>query len=166
MRLRTLQFWQVLALTILALALPFSLLAQQQPSTVMKPPPPPAATPTPAPAAAAPVHHGAIAEEIVARVNNDIITLSDYDKAEQALRHDVTEECQGCPPERVEAMYKDKQKDLLRDLIDQELLIQRGKDEGISVEADVIKQLDEVRRQNKLASLDDLEKAVEGEGLS
>ena len=63
-------------------------------------------------------------------------------------------------------MYKDKQKDLLRDLIDQQLLAQRGKDEGISVEADVIKQLDEVRKQNNLASLDDLEKAVEGEGLS
>jgi peptidyl-prolyl cis-trans isomerase SurA len=107
-----------------------------------------------------------VAEEIVARVNNDIITLSDYSKAEQALRHDVTEECQACPPERVETMYRDKQKDLLRDLIDQQLLIQRGKDEGISVEADVIKQLDEVRKQNNLASLDDLEKAVESEGLS
>jgi peptidyl-prolyl cis-trans isomerase SurA len=166
MRLRTSQLWQVPALTILALALPFSLFAQQQPSTVIKPPPPPAATPTPAPAAAAPVHHGAIAEEIVARVNNDIITLSDYAKAEQALRHDVTEECQACSPERLETMYKDKQKDLLRDLIDQQLLAQRGKDEGISVEAEVIKQLDEVRKQNNLASLDDLEKAVEGEGLS
>ncbi len=102
----------------------------------------------------------------MARVNNDIITLSDYEKAEQALRHDVTEECQGCSPERVETMYKDKQKDLLRDLIDQQLLSQRGKDEGISVEAEVIKQLDQVRKQNNLASLDDLEKAVEGEGLS
>ncbi len=166
MRLRTSQFLQLLAFTMLALALPFSVFAQQQPSTVIKPPPPPAATPTAAPAAAAPVHHGVVTEEIVARVNNDIITLSDYEKAEQALRHDVTDECQACAPERVEAMYKDKQKDLLRDLIDQQLLVQRGKDEGISVEADVIKQLDEVRKQNNLASLDDLEKAVESEGLS
>ncbi len=150
MRTRTSQILQLLAPTILALALPFLVFAQQQPSTVVNPPPSHAPTLSPTPAAAtpaAPVHHGAIAEEIVARVNNDIITLSDYDKAEQALRHDVTEECQGCPPERVEAMYKDKQKDLLRDLIDQQLLIQRGKDEGISVEADVIKQLDEVRKQ-------------------
>jgi peptidyl-prolyl cis-trans isomerase SurA len=169
MRARTSQFLQLIALTILALALPFSVFAQQQPSTVVNPPPSPAPTPSPTPAAAtpaAPVHHGVVAEEIVARVNNDIITLSDYAKAEQALRHDVTEECQACPPERVETMYRDKQKDLLRDLIDQQLLIQRGKDEGISVEADVIKQLDEVRKQNNLPSLDDLEKAVESEGLS
>jgi peptidyl-prolyl cis-trans isomerase SurA len=169
MRARTSQFLQLLALTILALALPFSVFAQQQPSTVIKPPPAPTPAPTPAPVAAAPaapVHHGLVAEEIVARVNNDIITLSDYAKAEQALRNDVTEECQACPPERVETMYRDKQKDLLRDLIDQQLLVQRAKDEGISVEADVIKQLDEVRKQNNLASLDDLEKAVESQGLS
>ena len=33
---------------------------------------------------------------------------------------------------------------------------------GISVETDVIKRLDDVRKQNNLASLEDLEKAVEG----
>src|ERR1700759_909676 len=136
MRARTSQSLQLLALPILALGLPFSVFAQQQPSTVIKPPPAPTSEPPTAAAAApaAPVHHGVVAEEIVARVNNDIITLRDYSKAEQALRHDVTEECQACPPERVETMYRDKQKDLLRDLIDQQLLIQRGKDEGISVE--------------------------------
>lgn len=166
MRLRTSQVLQLLALTILALGFQFSIFAQQQPSTVIKPPPPPPTPASVAAAPAAPVHHGVVAEEIVARVNNDIITLSDYEKAEQALRHDVTEECQACAPERVETMYRDKQKDLLRDLIDQQLLVQRAKDEGISVEADVIKQLDEVRKQNNLASLDDLEKAVESEGLS
>jgi len=92
--------------------------------------------------------------------------LTDYAKAEVALKQDVAEECQGCAPDRMEAMYKDKQKDLLRDMIDQQLLVQRGKDEGVSVETDVIKRLDDVRKQNGLASLDDLEKAVESQGLS
>jgi len=50
-------------------------------------------------------------------------------------------------------------------LIDQQLLVQRAKDQGLSVEADVIKRLDEVRKQNNLQSMEDLEKAVEGEGL-
>ncbi|HTP45106.1 MAG TPA: peptidylprolyl isomerase [Candidatus Acidoferrum sp.] len=148
-------------IALLAMALPASLFAQQQPSMVIKPPPAPA----PAPAAAS-THHGLIVEEIVARVNNDIISLTDYQKAEEALHHDVSEDCQGCPPDRLDAMYKDKVKDLLRDLIDQQLLIQRAKDEGISVETDVIKRLDDVRKQNNLASLDELEKAVESQGLS
>ena len=148
-------------IALFATALPGALFAQQQPSMVIKPPPAPA----PAPAAAS-THHGLIVEEIVARVNNDIISLTDYQKAEEALHHDVSEDCQGCPPDRLDAMYKDKVKDLLRDLIDQQLLIQRAKDEGISVETDVIKRLDDVRKQNNLASLDELEKAVESQGLS
>jgi len=148
-------------IALFTVALPGSLFAQQQPSMVIKPPP----APTPAPAAAS-THHGLIVEEIVARVNNDIISLTDYQKAEEALHHDVSEDCQGCPPDRLDAMYKDKVKDLLRDLIDQQLLIQRAKDEGISVETDVIKRLDDVRKQNNLASLDELEKAVESQGLS
>jgi peptidyl-prolyl cis-trans isomerase SurA len=109
---------------------------------------------------------GVIVEEIIARVNNSIITLSDYQKADASLREEIAHECQTCTVDKAEAMYRDRQKDLLRDLIDQQLLVQRGKDEGISVETDLIKRLDEVRKENKLASLEDLEKAVEGEGLS
>lgn len=109
---------------------------------------------------------GTIVEEIVARVNNDIITLSDFQKAEAALRSEIAQDCQNCATERLTALYTERHKDLLRDLIDQQLLIQRGKDEGLSVESDVIKRLDEVRKQNNLPTLDDLEKAVEGEGMS
>ena len=109
---------------------------------------------------------GTIVEEIVARVNNDIITLSDYQKAEASLRTEIAQDCQNCTPDRLNTLYTERHKDLLRDLIDQQLLIQRGKDENISVESDVIKRLDEVRKQNNHPTLDDLEKAVEGEGMS
>lgn len=106
-----------------------------------------------------------IVEEIVARVNNDIITLSDFEKADSQLREEVANECKACTPQKMDEEYKDHQKDLLRDLIDQDLLVQRAKDMGISVEADVIKKLDEVRKQNGLPSMEALEKAVEGEGI-
>jgi peptidyl-prolyl cis-trans isomerase SurA len=107
-----------------------------------------------------------VVEEIVARVNNDIITSSDFQKADAALRQEITQDCQGCPPDKMDAEYKTRSKDLLRDLIDQDLLVQRAKDEGVSVETDLIKHLDDVRKENNLASLDDLEKAVESQGLS
>jgi peptidyl-prolyl cis-trans isomerase SurA len=107
-----------------------------------------------------------IVEEIIARVNNSIITLSDYQKSDAQLREEIQHECTACPADKMEAMYRDRQKDLLRDLIDQQLLIQRAKDEGVSVETDVIKRLDEVRKQNNLQTMDELEKAVEGEGMS
>jgi len=109
---------------------------------------------------------GVIVEEIITRVNNDIITLSDYQKADQTLRQEIAQECQNCTQEKMATEYRDRQKDLLRDLIDQDLLVQRAKDMGISVEADVIKQLDDVRKKNNLTSMEELEKAVEGEGIS
>jgi peptidyl-prolyl cis-trans isomerase SurA len=108
----------------------------------------------------------AVVEEIIARVNNDIITMSDYQKADQQLREEVAHDCQGCPADRVQGQYKDQQKDLLRGLIDQSLLVQRAKDMGISVETDLIKRMDEVRKQNGLNSLEELEKAVEGSGIA
>jgi parvulin-like peptidyl-prolyl isomerase len=44
--------------------------------------------------------------------------------------------------------------------------VQRGKDMGISVEADLIKQLDQIRTSNNLDSMEALEKAVEGQGTN
>ncbi len=104
--------------------------------------------------------------EIVARVNNDVITLAAYQKAEQTLRDEVARDCQDCSPEKIAAQFKEQQKDLLRGMIDESLIVQRAKDMGISVEADVNKRLDEVRQQNNLATLDDLKKGVEASGLS
>jgi peptidyl-prolyl cis-trans isomerase SurA len=108
----------------------------------------------------------AVVEEIIARVNNDIITQSDYQRADAQLRDEIAHDCQGCSPEKMADEYKDQQKDLLRGLIDQSLMVQRGKDLGVSVETDVVKRLDEVRKQNNLNSIEDLEKAVEGSGLA
>jgi peptidyl-prolyl cis-trans isomerase SurA len=104
--------------------------------------------------------------EIVARINSDVITLAAYQKAAQQIRDEVTRDCADCPPEKIEAQFKEQQKDLLRGMIDESLMVQRAKDMGINVEADVNKRLDEVRQQNGLATLDDLQKGVEASGLS
>jgi peptidyl-prolyl cis-trans isomerase SurA len=104
-------------------------------------------------------------EEIIARVNNEIITRSELDKARLAAEEDAKQECQGkCTPEQLRADIEDRQKNTLRDLIDQSLLVQRGKDMGVNVEPDVIKKLDQLRQQNKIDSMEDLEKAVSAQG--
>ena len=109
---------------------------------------------------------GVVVDEIVARVNDSVITLSDYQKADQSLHDEVAHDCQDCAPSKIDAEYKDRQKDLLRDLIDQQLLVQRAKDMGLNVEADLVKRLDDIRKQNNLATMDDLQKAVEGSGIA
>jgi len=104
-------------------------------------------------------------EEIIARVNNEIITRSELDKARAATEEEARQECQGkCTPEQLRTDIEDRQKNTLRELIDQSLLVQRGKDMGVNVEPDVIKKLDQLRQQNKIDSMEDLEKAVSAQG--
>jgi peptidyl-prolyl cis-trans isomerase SurA len=110
--------------------------------------------------------NGKVVEEIVARVNNEIITFSEYQKSESELHEEVRQDCQGCAQDRLNQIYEDRQKNLLRDQIDQSLLQQRAKDLGISVENDVIKRLDQVRQQNNFPSMEAIQAAVEGQGMS
>src|SRR5215471_4226801 len=120
---------------------------------------------TPAPAKTAPAG-GAVVEEIIARVNNEIITRSEYDKSVAQTEEETRQDCQGkCTPEQLQSELENRKKTALRDLIDQSLLAQRGKDLGISVEPEVIKQLDQIRQSNKFKDMDELEKAVHGQGL-
>jgi peptidyl-prolyl cis-trans isomerase SurA len=118
-----------------------------------------------APAGARGQAKGTVVEEIVARVNNQIITLSDYQKAAAGLRQEATQDCQNCSPMQIQGEVEKRQKDLLRDMIDQQLLIERAKDMDVSVETDLVKRLDDVRKQNNLNTLEELEKAVESQGI-
>jgi peptidyl-prolyl cis-trans isomerase SurA len=118
-----------------------------------------------APAGARAQAKGTVVEEIVARVNNQIITLSDYQKASAGLRQEASQDCQNCSPLQIQGEVDKRQKDLLRDMIDQQLLIERAKDMDVSVETDLVKRLDDVRKQNNLGTLEELEKAVESQGI-
>jgi len=105
-----------------------------------------------------------IVEEIVARVNNDVITREDLEHARQSLNSEVQDECQNCTPDQVRTQIAAKEKNLLRDLIDQSLLVQRAKDDNINVDADVIKRLDAIRINAKLPDMETLEKEVTKSG--
>src|SRR5262252_3166241 len=110
---------------------------------------------------------GKVVEEIIARVNNEIITRSELEKARAAAAEDAQQDCTGrCTQEQLQVAIEDRQKFALRDLIDQSLLSQRGKDMGINVEGDVVKQLDQIRIQNKLPDMDALERAVTSQGIN
>ena len=105
-----------------------------------------------------------VVEEIVARVNNEIITREDLEKARQSLEGEARDACANCTAEQIRTMVASKDKDLLRDLIDQSLLTQRAKDNGINVDAEVIKRLDSIRQQNHLSSMDALDDEIRKSG--
>src|ERR1700734_3518015 len=107
-----------------------------------------------------PPPQGKVVEDIAVRVNDQIITSSDYDRAEERLEAEAGR--QAVPAHELEQ----KKADLLRDLIDQQLLLSKGKELGITGETELIKRLDEIRKQNHLDSLEDLEKAAQQQGVS
>jgi peptidyl-prolyl cis-trans isomerase SurA len=103
-----------------------------------------------------------VVEEIIARVNNSIITRSDFDRSKSQIKDEMKQQ----EPNTTEKDFSEKEKDVLRDLIDQQLLIDKGKDLGLSADTELIKKLDEMRKQMNLESLDDLEKAAQAQGIS
>ena len=107
---------------------------------------------------------GVIVEEIVARVNNEVITREDLAHAVESVEGEVRQECQNCSPEQLRTQVDAKRKNVLRDLIDQSLLVQRAKDQSINVDADVVKRLDAIRQQYKLPSMEALEAEVSKTG--
>jgi peptidyl-prolyl cis-trans isomerase SurA len=104
-----------------------------------------------------------IVERIIARVNNEIITQHQYEEEQGRLREQLAQQYSGA---ELEAQFQEQSKNLLRDLIDQSLMVQKAKDLDINVETDVVKQLDEIRKKNNLATLEDLETEVEKQGLN
>jgi peptidyl-prolyl cis-trans isomerase SurA len=108
---------------------------------------------------------GEIVEEVVARVNNEVITRGDLANAQKSLEEDAHQDCPACSDAQIREKVAAGQKDLLRDLIDNSLMVQRGKDVGINVDADVVKRLDEIRQQNNIATMEELEKQVTASGV-
>ena len=105
---------------------------------------------------------GQVVEEIVTRVNNQIITLSEYQRSKDQLRDDVKQQ----DPANADKLYAEREKDILRDLIDQQLLLAKGKDLDITGDTDLIKQLDQMRKDMKLDTMEELEKAATAQGIS
>jgi len=105
---------------------------------------------------------GQVVEEIIARVNNQIITHSELARSKDQLRDEIKTQ----DASNADKLYTDREKDVLRDLIDQQLLLEKGKDLGISADTDLIKQLDQMRKDMKLDSMEALEKEAEKQGVS
>jgi peptidyl-prolyl cis-trans isomerase SurA len=102
-----------------------------------------------------------VVEEIVARVNNAIITRNDLEKAKQQVVEEAREK--GIDPDQEVAK---RQADMLRDLIDQRLLVQKAAELDITGDTELIKKLDEMRKQMNLASMEDLEEEAKKQGIS
>jgi len=88
-------------------------------------------------------------DEIIAKVNGEIVTRNDYDKAHRQLIEGLRQ--QGLSGVRLEAAVKDNERNILRERIDNLLLLSKGKELNINVDSEVNKQLTDIQRQVKIA---------------
>lgn len=89
-------------------------------------------------------------EEIVAKVNGDIVTRGEIDRQKKQLEVDARQQA-GNSPAKAEEMVRERSKDILRDKIDQLLLIQKGKELNLSVDSEVSKWLANLQAESKIA---------------
>ena len=104
--------------------------------------------------------NGSVVEDAVARINDQIITRTEYQSAEAQLLEQARQD--NIP----QAELDERVNNLLRDLIDEQLLLSKGKELGITGDAETIRELDDIRKKNNLPSMEALEKAAAQQGVS
>jgi peptidyl-prolyl cis-trans isomerase SurA len=114
--------------------------------------------------AAAPVRGQEVVEEIVALVNDDIITLSEY-RAQFEMTVAQLRNAQ-LPAEEYDKQYAMIKKELLESMITEMLLLQKAKELGLNVGEQIKGMIQKVKEENNLASDADLRRAIEQQGMS
>jgi peptidyl-prolyl cis-trans isomerase SurA len=106
-----------------------------------------------------------VVEEIVAKCNGDIVTRGDLDRARRELIESLR--ANGIVGEELEKQLAQREKNLLRDRIDQLILTQKAKDLNINVDTDVSKQMAAIQSDSKIADPEKFQEYIkEQSGMS
>ena len=111
---------------------------------------------------AAVAHADNIVDEIVARVNDQIITRAEFERAKQSRLQELKQQF----PNDWQTRWTSMEKDVLREMVDEQLLLEKGKELGITGETETVKQLNRMRQEMGLASMQDLEEEARKQGIS
>lgn len=104
-----------------------------------------------------------VVEEIVALVNDDIITLSDYRAQFEMTLAQLR--AAGLPPEEYDKQYARVKQELLESMITEMLLLQKAKELGLNVQEQIKGMIQKIMEDNNLATEADLRRAVEQQGM-
>ncbi len=102
-----------------------------------------------------------VVDEVIAQVNDGVVTLS---RVKREMKDIVdTSVLQGKSREEAQAEVEGKQAELIASLINEELILQKGKDIGVDseVQARINERLAEIMKQQNIKSLDILYKEME-----
>lgn len=98
---------------------------------------------------AAPLAGGDTVEMIVAKVNGDIVTKIELARSRQQMEAEAA--ARGAKGPQLQQLIQERSKDILRDRIDNLLLVQKGKELNINVDTEVSKYLAQIQKQQGIA---------------
>ena len=106
-----------------------------------------------------------VIDEVIAQINDGVLTLSRVKRESKEVIEGLIQE--GKKPEEAKALVDGKQGEIIAGLIIEELILQKGKEEGIDseVEIEVNKRFLSIMKQEKMTTLDALYKAMESQGV-
>jgi peptidyl-prolyl cis-trans isomerase SurA len=137
---------------------------QVAPPPVQQPPPVPAAAALQAPAAVQAAGRVEIIEQILVKVNGEIITKTDLENRQVAS---LRQRAQQMSDDELKKAIAAITPDILVDTVDELLLLQRGKELGYKVTDENFKRvLDNIRKENKLESDEQFNAALKQEGIT
>ena len=90
-----------------------------------------------------------VVEEIICKVNGDIVTRGEMDRDRKLLESDLRQ--QGLSGTRLSEAMRDASRNILREHIDQLLLVQKGKELDIKIDSEITKQIADIQRSTKIA---------------
>ncbi len=99
-----------------------------------------------------------VVEEIVAKVNNEIVTRGEIEKYRRQVEADIAH--QQMTPERARQVLKQAETDLLRDRIDQLLLVQKAKELDLKVDQELSKQMAQLQLKSGITDPDKFQQWV------
>ncbi|MBI3684617.1 MAG: peptidylprolyl isomerase [Acidobacteria bacterium] len=97
-------------------------------------------------------------EEIIAKINGDIITRTELGRSRRQMEAELRQ--QGVTGPKLQETLQEREGSLLRDRIDQLLLVQKAKDLNINVESEVSKQLADYQRSLKIPDPEKFQQAI------
>jgi peptidyl-prolyl cis-trans isomerase SurA len=106
-----------------------------------------------------------LVNEIVARVNSDIITRADYLNALRDFREQLVREMAGKSEAQIEAEYERLKPTVLDYMIENVLLEQKAKELNIDVEAEVNQRMKEIATENGLPNVLAFENELKKQGV-
>jgi parvulin-like peptidyl-prolyl isomerase len=93
-----------------------------------------------------------VIDQIVARVNGDIVSQDELDRSAREMLNQLRAD--GTSGSKLEEEYNQHKKNILRDRIDELLLVQKAKDLNINVDSEVTKYMTGLQRQFNITDTD------------